>query len=110
MATAVQMKHKETGILKTGFYGFSWTSFFFNGFPALFRGDLAHGLGVTALGVLCGALSAGTLWFLVGLVWAAIYNKNYTHRLLREGYEFADTPERTADAKRALGIAEPGTL
>ena len=105
MSTAVQLKHKQTGILKSGFYGFSWTSFFFGGFPALFRGDVAYGLGVIAAGVLCGAFSAGTLWFLVGLVWAAIYNKNYTHRLLQSGFEFSDTPERTEDAKRALGIA-----
>ena len=30
---------------------------------------------------------------------------NYTHRLLQSGFEFSDTPERTEDAKRALGIA-----
>ena len=41
----------------------------------------------------------------VGLIWAFIYNKNYTHRLLQSGFEFNDTPERVAEAKRALGIA-----
>ena len=106
MATAVQMKHREAGILKTGYYGFSWTSLFFGGFPALLRGDVPYGLGVLAAGVVFGALSAGWLWFVIGLVWAFIYNKNYTHRLIQAGYEFNDTPERVADAKRALGVAQ----
>jgi len=38
-------------------------------------------------------------------VWAFIYNKYYTQRLLQAGYEFSDTPERVTDAKRAMGIA-----
>ena len=105
MATTVQMKHRESAILKDGFYGFSWTSFFFGGFPALFRGDVGYGLGLLAAGVIFGTLSAGFLWFVIGLVWAFIYNKNYTQRLLQEGYEFSDTPERNASAKRALGVA-----
>lgn len=105
MATTVQMKHTQSGILKSGFYGFSWTSLFFGGFPALFRGDVAYGVGVLAAGVIFGAFSAGFLWFVIGLVWAFIYNKNFTHRLLQSGYEFSDTAERTASAKSVLGVA-----
>ena len=104
MAGVVAMKHPQTGIRKNGFYGFSWTSFLFGGFPALFRGDVLHGIGILAVGVLFGAFSAGLLWLLVGLVWAFIYNKNYTHRLLQAGYQFDDTPEHTARAKQSLGI------
>ena len=104
MATAVAMKHPQTGIRKNGFYGFSWTSFLFGGFPALFRGDVLHGIAILAAGVVFGVLSAGFLWFLIGLVWAFVYNKNYTHRLLQSGYQFDDTPERTARARQALGI------
>jgi len=105
MAMSVQLKHPTTGIVKDGFYGFSWTSFFFGGFPALFRGDVAYGLGILIAGLLFGAFSAGFLWFVIGLIWAFIYNKNYTHRLLQAGFQFDDTPERVAAAKRALGIA-----
>ncbi len=104
MARSVQMKQKETGIVKNGYYGFSWTSFFFGGLPALFRGDIAYGLGVLIAGILAAAFSFGLLWLLVGLIWAFIYNKNYTHRLLQSGYEFNDTPANVDDAKRALGI------
>ena len=104
MAMPVQLKHRQSGIVKNGYYGFSWTSFFFGGFPALFRGDVAYGLGVLVAGVLFGAYSFGFLWFIVGLVWACIYNKNYTQRLLQAGYEFHDVPDRVAEAKRALGV------
>jgi hypothetical protein len=98
------MKHKQTGVVKSGYFGFSWTSFFFGGFPALFRGDLGYGLGVLVAAFILGGVSFGLLWFLIGLIWAAIYNKNYTHRLLQEGYEFNDMEDRVGDAKRALGI------
>jgi hypothetical protein len=108
MATSVQMKHKQSNILKNGYYGFSWTSFFFGGFPALLRGDVAYGLGVLVAGLLFGAFSAGLLWFVVGLVWAFIYNKNYTHRLLQSGYDFNDTADRVAEAKRVLDVAHIG--
>lgn len=105
MATSVGLKHPQTGILKRGYYGFSWTSFWFGGFPALLRGDVGYGVGILAAGVIFGVLSAGLLWFVVSIVWALIYNKNYTHRLLQSGFQFDDQPDRVADAKRALDIA-----
>lgn len=39
MAIKIKMVHEKTGLQKTGLIGFSWTSFFFGSFPALFRGD-----------------------------------------------------------------------
>ena len=104
MAVAISMKHTQTGIVKNGYYGFSWTSFFFGGFPALFRGDIGYGLAILLGGCLSAAISFGSLWFLVSLIWAAIYNKNFTHRLLQACYEFHDEPDRVAEAKRALGV------
>jgi hypothetical protein len=104
MATEVPMVHRQTGITKNGFYGFSWTSFFFGGFPALIRGDLAYGLGILAVGLLAAAFSAGLLWFVVTIIWAFIYNRNYTQRLLENGYEFAGNPESVAKAQRALDV------
>ena len=60
MAKIVMMKHEKTGVVKKGFYGFSWTSFFFGGFPALFRGDIVTGLIILFLGLL--------LFFLLSLL------------------------------------------
>jgi|SRR5208282_5377155 len=105
MAHAVKLRHSKSGIVKNGYYGFSWTSFFFLGLAALFRGDIAYGLGVLAAGILAGAFSFGLLWLVVALAWAFIYNKNYTQRLLESGYEFADQPEVVEKAKRALDVA-----
>jgi hypothetical protein len=105
MAQTVRLKHKPSGIMKDGYYGFSWTSFFFGGLPALIRGDVGYGLAVLLVGIVFGAFSAGLLWFVISLIWAFIYNKNYTHRLLQSGYEFNDAPERVAAAKSALGVA-----
>lgn len=96
MATKILMRHPDTGISKTGFYGFSWTTFFFGGIPALFRGDIITGLIVVVLGILT--------WWIAGVVWAFFYNKHYTIKLVEKGYAFVGTDEEIAAAKAALGI------
>jgi len=107
MAAAIRMKHKQTGIMKKGYYGFSWTSLLFGGFPALFRGDILYGLGAILIGVILGMVSMGILALVAWLIWGSIYNKNYTHRLLLSGFEFDDEPERVDEAKEALGLTSP---
>ena len=79
-------------------YGFSWTTLFFSGFPAIFRGDLITGVIVLIL-------SASSFW-LVAIIWAFLYNRVYTTRLLERGYVFDDDPEKVREAKRALRIQE----
>ena len=106
MAISVQMIHPATGIRKNGYFGFSWTSFFFGGFPALLRGDVGIGLGMIAVGLLAGALGVGLGWFVVGLIWAFIYNGIYTKKLIETGYRFADTEQRNREAMTALGVGD----
>ncbi len=96
MAETVMLKHTRTGIVKKGFYGFSWTTLFFGGFPALFRGDILMGLIVMVINF-C------TFGF-AGLIWAFFYNKTYTHKLLENGYELADSEAKNALARSKLGI------
>ena len=43
MAITVPIKHTQSGIMKTGFYGFNWTYLFFGWFVPLFRGELFIG-------------------------------------------------------------------
>jgi hypothetical protein len=55
MATAVIIKHPNSGMIKIGYYGFSWTYLFFGWFVPLFRGEL----GVAALHMLFSIITLG---------------------------------------------------
>ena len=108
MATKVMLKHRDSGIIKNGYFGFSWTTFFFGFFPPLFRGDYLTFVG---LFVVLGILTLLT-WFTFGLatwvamfVWAFLYNKYYTRKLLERGYMFADTDAIVTQAKISVGVA-----
>lgn len=96
MAKVIMMREPQTGITKKGFYGFSWTSLFFGGFPAIIRGDLAIGILVLIANILTCGVAA--------IIWAFVYNKKYTLNLIEKGYTFLDTPEAIAEAKEKLGI------
>jgi hypothetical protein len=96
MATEIYLRHRGTGIRRKAFYGFSWTTLFFGGFPALFRGDLLTG-------VLLFIASALTCW-LAAIIWAFVYNRIHTLKLLEQGYVFEGSEEEIRRAKAALGI------
>ncbi|MEG6549649.1 hypothetical protein V6C53_05350 [Desulfocurvibacter africanus] len=98
MATAILVKNPQTGIVKKGLYGFSWTTFFFNGFPALFRGDIGTGLILIVLNL--------PTFGVAGLVWSFIYNKKYTLGLLEKGYVLAGSETENGLARQKLGILE----
>ena len=69
MAVAIQLKHPQTGILKKGFTGFSGTSFFFGGFPALISGDIGYGLAILLGGCLAAAVSLPAQALRPGIYW-----------------------------------------
>ena len=98
MAQTIRLRHTQSGVATTGFYGFSWTTLFFSGFPAIFRGDLLTG-------VLVLLLSASSFW-IVAIIWACLYNRVYTTRLLERGDVFDDAPDKVAEAKRVLQVHE----
>lgn len=64
--------------------GFSWTTFFFGGFPALFRQDWLTGIVV----IIANAITYG----IVGIVMAFIYNKMYAKALFAKGYKIHAMP------------------
>lgn len=104
MATKVVMKHKDTGIMKDGYFGFSWTTFFFGFFPALFRNDYVTFLGGFAISLILGLATFGIAWLVIGIIWAFMYNKYYTRKLLEQGYIFADYGYKNTEAAEALGV------
>jgi TM2 domain-containing membrane protein YozV len=92
------MENPNTGILKKAPAGFSWTTLFFSGFPALFRGDIK--------------------WFIIQvllcwtgiaqIIFAFIYNKMYIEKLLEKGFKVKDVEGGTLeDASGKLGINLP---
>lgn len=68
----------DLGLVKECKVGFSWTTFFFGFFPALFRGDWKWAL--IQLG--CGMITMGISSF----VFCFIYNKLYINDLLNKGF------------------------
>jgi len=104
MANSIQMIHKSTGITKTGFYGFSWTTLFFGGFPALFRGDFITFIGLFAVILIIGLATGGFGGFIASIVWAFVYNSYYTKKLLEKGYEFVGTDGEISAARSTLKI------
>lgn len=83
--------------------GFSWTTFFFGGWPALFRQDWVWGIG----GIIANVL----LYGLPGLVCAFFYNKVYIKSLVDKGYKIRvknsfDSEVTDAKLQEYLGYLE----
>ena len=110
MATRIALKHKDTGIIKDGYYGFSWTTFFFGFFPALFRGDFITFIGGFVIYVIIALMTLGVGGFFVGVIWAFMYNKYYTCKLLERGYALAGSDADNVLAAAKLGIALPTSV
>lgn len=107
MAQSIQLKHKTSGVMKTGYYGFSWTTFFFGGFPALFRGDFLTFIGTFVILFLIAIALHPFVAFIAMFVWAFLYNDYYTKKLLEKGYVFSDFQNKSEEASKALGVAIP---
>jgi len=101
------LKQQSTGLTKAGFYGFSWTTLFFGPWPALFRGDFALFFVYFGLVVVVAIFTYGLGIWVLGIVWAFIYNRNYTRRLIERGYSFNDSPGIMAEAAAKLGVDIP---
>ncbi|TCR63360.1 hypothetical protein [Bosea sp. BK604] len=102
MAQVVMMKNDRTGLVKKGFVGFSWTYLFFGFWVPLIRGELT----VAALHLLFTMFTFGLWQFIV----AFLYNKQYTTRLIEQGYRFADTDAMNMLAAQRIGVDLSGHL
>jgi hypothetical protein len=98
MAKRVQLIQPETGLMKSGYYGFSWTFLFFGWFVPIFRGELF----ISLLHFVITIVTFG-LW---QVIIAFLYNKQYMTRMLEKGYVLNDTEEVNEAARLKLGIAK----
>lgn len=105
MATKVQLKHSGTGLLKDGYFGFSWTTLLFGFLPALFRGDFITFIGGFTLSLILGLVTFGIGFVVVNIAWAFMYNKYFTRKLLERGYALNDTEEVNRQAAQVLGVS-----
>jgi hypothetical protein len=79
--------------------GFSWTSFFFGPFPALFRG---HWAGAAIL-----LLAALVTADLSNLVFMFIYNKMFIRHLVQEGWRVTDATDDLQAIEVRIGMRLP---
>ena len=92
----VNLKHSNSGVNKSGYTGYCWTYFFFGFFVPIFRGEIL-------IGVLHIIFSVVTLG-LFQLIIPFLYNKQYTTRLLTNGWELNDTEANNQRARLIIGI------
>jgi hypothetical protein len=90
-------KHEQSGLLKKGFYGYSWTYLLFGFFVPIFRGEIGIGL----LHIVLNILTLGVFQ----IVMPYLYNRQFMTRQLTSGWIFADTAPKVARAKMQLKIA-----
>ena len=104
MALEIRMIQPSTGLTQKGYYGFSWTTLFFGPFPALFRSDFVTFVASVGMCVLISLITLGIGGWLTFLVWAFMYNRYYTRRLIQRGYVIADEAGRMIEAHARLGV------
>ena len=88
--------HKESGIKKNCFVGYSWTYFFFGFFVPIFRGEISIGI----FHLIFSIVTFGVFQ----LVMPFLYNKQSSIRLLLNGWELSDSEENNLFASSKIGI------
>ncbi|MDD2558699.1 MAG: hypothetical protein PHH87_10520 [Desulfuromonas sp.] len=96
MAKKVRIKHKQSGMMKEGYFGFSWTYFFFGAFVPIFRGEI----GIGCLHMVINMVSLG----IFQLIMCFLYNKQYMSRMLQSGWTLDETDQLYKDAQTAIGF------
>lgn len=84
------LKNRNTNAYKDVKVGFSWTTFFFGFFPALFRGDWKWAAIIILSDIVLGVFTVGFGSIVIDIIWAFMYNKVYTKDLINNGYEPSD--------------------
>lgn len=83
----VTLQNRSTNQYRNVKVGFSWTTFFFGFFPALFRGDWKWAAIGFLISLVVGSITMGFGVIVFDIIWAWVYNKLYTKDLISSGYE-----------------------
>ncbi|PRX34695.1 hypothetical protein BX659_10210 [Orenia metallireducens] len=95
----VTLQNQNNNLIKEVPIGFSWTTFFFGFFPAIFRGDIKWAI----IMFLAACVTAGVS----ALVFPFIYNKLYIKDLLEKGYLPADEYSKNNLSTKGIHFANP---
>ena len=93
----IKIRHKESGMEKKCYVGYSWTYYFFGFLVPITRGEISRGL----FHLLFSLVTVG----IFQLVMPFLYNKQASTRLLTSGWELHDTEENNAFALARLDLA-----
>ena len=92
----VLIKHKQSGLVKSGYVGYCWTYYFIGWIVPIIRGELTVGL----LHLIFTLFTFG----IFQLIMPFLYNKQHLARNLTNGWDLSDTEELNAFARHKLGI------
>jgi hypothetical protein len=100
----------DAGVTKVVKIGFSWTTFFFGFFPALFRGDLKWAAIMFITATVVGAFTVGFGAWIPGIIFSFLYNNINIKELLEKGYRPADEQTRAELTSRGIISASSTTV
>jgi hypothetical protein len=93
------VRHRESGLVKRAYLGWSWTYQLFGWFVPVFRGEV----GIALLHLAITIFTFG----IFQIVMPFLYNKQQMTRLLTSGWELSDSEEVETYARKQLGMPMP---
>lgn len=99
MATRIMLKHESSGLIKPGYYGFSWTYVCFGFLVPAFRGEIL----IAVLHFVLNVVTLGVWWV---IMWF-LYNKQWMRRMLENGWVLAGSDAENRLAAAAIGVILP---
>ncbi len=92
----VLLCHRVSGLVRNGYFGWSWTYQIFGWLVPVVRGEIV----IAVMHLVFTIVTFG----LFQIVMPFLYNKQYMIRLLTDGWEICDSDEVNAKARKSLGI------
>lgn len=103
------LKNPVTNQVKQVKAGFSWTTFFWGFFPALFRGDWKWFVIIFLIDIITGSFTYGFGSGVVGIIFAFFYNKLYITDLMNNGFVPADDASKNILLSKGISIINVDT-
>jgi hypothetical protein len=94
----VALKHEQSGLMKNGYVGYSWTYILCGWLVPIVRGEI----GVGVLHLVLTLVSFGFFQ----IIMPYLYNKQYMTRMLTSGWQLADSEEINQFARLKLNISQ----